>query len=584
MELTASSLKPEYDVVICGAGLAGLTLARQITKEIPQASLLLIEGAGDKSRTSALQIGESTIEISANYLVNTVDLGEYLESTHYHKWGLRFFFGSGPTPLQNRPEFGTSHASPINSYQLDRALLERDIKRLNEARGIQMLKESKVEHITLSADNSMHEISIIEKTTGQKRIVKGRWVIDAMGRRRYIQKKLGIAEPQNPLFSASWFRLQGRIDVCDLVPRSETAWHRRVPDDNRYYSTNHLMDTGRWVWLIPLASKNTSIGIVTNEEFHPFSGYNTYEKACQWLQVHEPDLWKRIEGMTPVDFQCLRHYSYSAKQVFSLQRWACTGDAAVFADPFLSPGIDQIGFANTLITEMIRRERAGKLSLEMVEACNYAFLSFHSGTVWLTQPAYAFYGDGLVMSAKLLWDFARGFSINAAARFNHIYLDEQKAQALRPISSRLFSLGIRVEKLLRDWASLRASGKGRACQFRFIDYFAAPGVLDLYKRNFQSCKTVEELVTDHQQTQQYLEELAQIIFLLALADTMPHLLTQLPPTLWLNAWGIGLDPRRWKTDRLFTPLSPPRPLRLTAFADLFGLSTPDFSQQVRQAV
>src|SRR2546430_7230966 len=57
--------------------------------------------------------------------------------------------------------------------------------------------------------------------------------------------------------SSDLFRLKGRIDVCDLVPRSETTWHARVPDNNRYYSTNHLMENGRWVWLIPLASGHT---------------------------------------------------------------------------------------------------------------------------------------------------------------------------------------------------------------------------------------------------------------------------------------------------------------------------------------
>ena len=124
-------LQNDYDIVICGAGAAGLTLARQIAIELPEASVLLIEGVGDKSRTNALQVGESTVEMSAHYLANIVKLKDYLETRHYHKWGFRWFFGSGETPLHERPEIGTSHASPLSSYHLDRALLEKDMKKLN---------------------------------------------------------------------------------------------------------------------------------------------------------------------------------------------------------------------------------------------------------------------------------------------------------------------------------------------------------------------------------------------------------------------------------------------------------------------
>ncbi len=567
MEQTGESLMNDYDLVICGAGLAGLTLARQITKEIPGMSLIVIEGTADKSRTGAIQVGESTIEISANYLANVVGLRDYLEASHYHKWGFRFFFGSGDTPLQQRPEIGTTHASPLNSYQIDRALLEKDVKRLNAEMGIQMLSESKVEDIELADDNGFHTITLRQKASDQRCTVRCRWVIDAMGRRRFLQKKLGIAEAHNRLHSAAWFRLKGRIDVCDLVPRSESEWHGRVPDNNRYYSTNHLMEHGRWVWLIPLASGHTSIGIVAREDFFPFEGYNTYERALQWLRTYEPLLWNRIKDLEPVDFQCLRHYSYNAKQVFSLQRWACTGDAAIFADPFLSPGIDQIGFANTLITEMIKRDQRQALDARTVNQFNGTFLSFHSATVWITQPAYAFYGNALVAGAKMIWDIVRGFSLNAPARLNNIYLDDQKTSILQPILSQTFLLTLRMEKLFRSWAD-RSSGMNT---YKFIDYFAVPGMLELYRRNLQANKTVEELVTNHQRTFEYVEELAQIILVLALADTMPEMLSQLPSPLWLNVGGIGLDPKRWETDKLFTPTSQPRPLQIEKFASLFGM-------------
>jgi hypothetical protein len=389
-----------------------------------------------------------------------------------------------------------------------------------------------------------------------------------MGRRRFIQRKLGIAEPHNPLHSAAWFRLKGRIDVSDLVPTSETEWHNRVQGDNRYYSTNHLMDNGRWVWLIPLASGNTSIGIVAREDFFPFTSYNTYEKSLQWLQKYEPLLWERIHDLQPVDFQCLRHYSYNARRIYSIDRWACTGDAAVFSDPFLSPGIDQAGFGNTLICEMIKHDSTNQLDAQMVEYFNDVFLGFHNGTSWVTQAAYAYYGDWLVCGVKLVWDIMRGFSLNASARFNHIYLDEQKMAALQPMLSRLFALTLRMEKLFKAWAAM---SKGRY-KYKFINYFVVPGMLDLYHRNFRSSKTLEELVADHKHTLNYTEEMAQVIFLMALADTMPHLLGQFRSPLWLNAWGIGLDPGRWKVDKLFSPTSRPRPLKIAQFASLFGMT------------
>jgi len=501
MSSTLNTLRPEYDVIICGAGIAGLTLARQITKELPDASLLLIEGLGDKSRSGAIQVGESTIELSAHYLANVVGLRDYLEAEHYHKWGFRFFFGKGNTPLQDRPELGTGHASPLHSYQLDRALLETDVKRLNATMGIQMLEESKVQDIKLGSSGALHEVTVFATQTKQDITLRCRWVIDAMGRRRFIQRKLGIAQPHNSLYSAAWFRLEGRIDLADLVPVKEIEWHSRVVGNNRYYSTNHLMDNGRWVWLIPLASGNTSIGIVAHEHFFPFTDYNTFEKALLWLEKYEPLLWQKIHHFKPVDFQCLRHYSYNAKYVYSIDRWACTGDAAVFSDPFLSPGIDQAGFGNTLIVEMIKNDRAHKLTEPMMEHFNNTFLAFHNSIAWITQSAYAYYGDELVCGAKLVWDIIRGFSLNASARFNHIYLDEKKVAALQPTLSHLFTLTLRMEKFFRAWSAISS----KKYTYQFLNYFKVPGLLDLYDRNFRTGKTIEELIEDHQHSLNYME-------------------------------------------------------------------------------
>ena len=41
------------------------------------------------------------------------------------------------------------------------------------------------------------------------------------------------------------------------------------------------------------------------------------------------------------------------------ERWALTGEAGLFLDPFYSPGSDFIGISNTYITDLIARDRQG---------------------------------------------------------------------------------------------------------------------------------------------------------------------------------------------------------------------------------
>ena len=88
-----------------------------------------------------------------------------------------------------------------------------------------------------------------------------------------------------------------------------------------------------------------------------------------------------------------------------------------------------------------------------------------------------------------------------------------------------------MERLFKAWAVMSR----KAYKYKFVDYFAVPGILDLYHRNLRSGKTLQELVSDHELTLKSVEEIAQIIFLMAVADTMPEKLSNIPSPLWLNA-------------------------------------------------
>jgi hypothetical protein len=249
-------------------------------------------------------------------------------------------------------------------------------------------------------------------------------------------------------------------------------------------------------------------------------------------------------------------YSYSSKQVFSLNRWACVGEAGTFPDPFYSPGTDNIGFGNSLTTQLIKFDLESKLTPEKVEEANHFYLGYNDSVTLIIQNAYCCLGNGTVMATKFIWDSLAGWAFSGALMFNSIFLDSEKSAKVQQVAGRFFPLTYRVQKLFRDWAAKSL----HRVSFQFIDYLAIPFVTDLRERNLKPNKTEQEIIDDHIASLELFEELAQVIFLLALEDTMPERLSQFPSNLWLNAWAISLDVNKWKSDGLFKPQTTPRDL------------------------
>lgn len=546
----------DCDVVICGAGLAGLTLALQLRHVCPERSVTLIDRLARPLPESAFKVGESCTEAGAYYLSEILQLSEYFPKTHLSKLGFRFFFGGSTEAFQDRPEFGISEFPFIRSYNMDRGMLENDLRQFVAEAGVQLLEGCSIQHIALADGHAKHEVLYKNGDDTSIEKLSAHWVVDAMGRRRYLQKKLNLTKEHAQRCSAVWFRLAGRVDVGDLVPRSATAWHDRVPNNNRYYSTNHLMGTGYWIWIIPLPSDTTSIGIVALDDTHPFEHYNTYAKACQWLRQYEPLFAAYMEGRELLDFRSMRRYSYSSQQVFSQQRWACVGDAGVFSDPLYAPGTDFIALANSFTTEMIKRDFNGQLTPQVVMNYNQTLVALNDTITQAIQLAYPLFGHPVVMAAKVLWDTAAGWSLLAPQIFNAIHADLDTSLQVRKAKSGYFALTQRMQQLFIDWAK-KPSGR---CSYEFINFLKIPFLQELRVRNLQPGKSAEVIVADQVTNMARLEELAQAIFLVAVEDVMPEYLDQFPAPLWLHAWRISLHPEQWQSDGLFNPITPPRDL------------------------
>jgi hypothetical protein len=179
------------------------------------------------------------------------------------------------------------------------------------------------------------------------------------------------------------------------------------------------------------------------------------------MQVHQPVLARELERHRDdlLDFGFLRKVSYGCRQVFSAERWALTGEAAMFLDPFYSPGSDFIAIGNTYITELVARDFAGCADARATRHFQQLFFSFQRNTLNLYRGQYALFGNPRVMTAKVLWDYAYYWGVLCPLAIGDRLTDLALFGDLAPQLAAAEDLNQRVQAMFRDWhARGRASG------------------------------------------------------------------------------------------------------------------------------
>ena len=492
-----------YDVIICGGGLAGLSLAIQLKQSRPQTSILIIEKWNHPAPEAAFKVGESTVEIGAHYFKNVINMSDHLAERQLPKQGLRFYFPAGDnTDIARRVEFGQIRKSILPAFQLDRgrfenALAEKAVEL--KAEFIDGCKVRQVKH-----EDNQYAVSLQKENAIST--VHARWVVDASGRPGILKRQFGLSKKVDHAVNAVWFRIGTKIDIDHFSDNPE--WRGVVPPDLRWAATNHLMGRGYWVWLIPLASNSTSVGIVADPDIHPFDTINKFELALQWLEQHEPQCAAAVKANVDLlqDFRVLKHFSNSCERVFSADRWCMSGEAGVFLDPFYSPGSDFISMSNTFITDLITRDLAGEDIAFRAEQFNQLYLSLFEGFLLTYEFQYPIWGNPQVMTAKVTWDYLAYWAFTALLFFQKKLCDLEFVASIRPILQEFYKLGADMQVFFREWDHLDQTQETDI----FIDSYAIRFLYDLHN-GLVASHTDESLYETLQQNLRLAREVARQI-------------------------------------------------------------------------
>ena len=414
----------QHEVVIVGAGLAGLSLARHLLIHTKR-RILLLEKRTDVP-SARQKVGEATVQVSSYYFSKMLDLEEHFFQEHLLKYNLRFYWptpGRGNSAYEDYSQSYIRDLSNIATFQVDRNALERELLRLNlESDRFEFRPGIANLEVTAGESGKPHAISYELK--GERIDCQAGWLVDATGRAKFLARKLGLTKPSPIRHGATFLWVNGLIDIEKLtgLSRRQSLIHanrQKLGHLPSWLATNHFMGEGYWFWVIPLKGK-TSLGLVYDHAKVHVDDVSSPEKVIAWIAKRFPIFAADLAARQIIDHGLYRDFSYDCTQTISADRWALAGESGRFSDPLYSPGGDLIALYNTLIVDAILTEEQSSLA---VKARLYELLmwAFYEAYIPSYSDSYEVLGDQECFAMKYGWELTVYFTFYVFPFINQVF-------------------------------------------------------------------------------------------------------------------------------------------------------------------
>lgn len=464
-------MNSHFDVVILGAGLAGLSLARQLTLTSEKRILLLEKRS--EIPPAKQKVGEATVQLSGYYFSKVLDLEDHLLQEHLMKYNLRFYWKTSKNPdcYENYSQSYIRDLSNIASYQLDRNKIEGELLRRNKQSPLFTFMMGVSDLAVLLADDDEHTVTFRMGDNAHK--VRATWVIDATGRSRVLARNLELIKPNRIRHGASFFWVDGLVNIeklSGLTPKASRLNRQRQMTGHLpvWLATNHFFGEGYWFWVIPLHGK-TSLGLVYDREKVPPELVSSPSKTIEWVCREFPLFGRDLKSRTILDQGMFRDYSYDCRQTISDSRWALTGEAGRFTDPLYSPGGDLISLHNTLITDCILTDEPHQLSTK-ARVYEVLMRALYEAYVPSYEISYDALGDQECFVMKYAWELAVYFTFFVFPFINDLFTDLTFATSFLREFAKLGDINRGLQRFITEYYRWKKSRFELPAEPHFVDF------------------------------------------------------------------------------------------------------------------
>jgi len=417
------------DVLIIGAGLAGLTLARQLLLAPPEYRILMLDRLAEIPSPKQ-KVGEATVQVSGYYYSRVLEMEEHLLREHFLKYNLRFYWKTqrGGDVWEDLSQSYIRKISNIATYQLDRNLFEGAVLEKNrEHSSFELIHPMANLQVDLAEEGSGGLHSFRFEADGREIAGRAAWVVDASGRGRFLVRKEKLDRPSPIKHGSSFLWVEGLLDPEKCTNLDRKAIRVR-PERSAlghfptFLATNHYCGEGYWFWEIPLHGK-TSLGLVFDSENVNFKDVSSAEKLVEWICREYPLYARDLPKRKILHHSGLTSFALDNGQTISPDRWALVGEACRFTDPLYSPGGDLISTYNTLVSDAILTE--GRKELETkIRYYEPLARAIYEAYVPSFAVSYCTLGDQESFSLRYVWELSVYFSFYVFPFINDLLTEQ----------------------------------------------------------------------------------------------------------------------------------------------------------------